>query len=695
MSPDHLRATADAHRDAHRWEQAEAAYRAYLTHCPDHWQIHVQLGHAVKQLGEAEAALAHYARAAALVPDEADPPFQAAHTLRQLGRGGEAAQIFARLHARAPGGPLLRHEATFSLHRLIPPPDAASLPAPPMGQPTALAFDVTDLLDYLRESRTPTGIQRVVIGLLGGILEAPDRPRVVLVAYDASAWRWWQVDEAAFRHALALSRTGARADDPEWTTTIAALTAAGTRPDAALPPGATLATLGNAWGVADYFLGLRLLRRAVPIRYVAFLHDCVPLAMPEHCRDGTPELYARWFSALALHADGLLANSHATAGDAARFGAPLGLTTPAGVIPLAAEPPETGPEADAAAEALEALRPGEPFVLFVATIESRKNHLLVLRAWLELIRRHGPGAVPRLVLVGRDGWHAEAALDLLARAPELHAGVLRLSGVSDLALAGLIARCLFTVYNSFHEGWGLPVSESLAAGVPCVVPAHSALLESGAPGAVFFPPGDLPALVAVLERLIRDPAHRAGLAARIDRAAATRDWPQAAAEALAALTAPPLPGPRPCFPLDLRVPLGAGARQASLAVAWGEAVRAGRGWWAAECWGCWTRDGVATLALPVEATSGTLLRVTLELRLPVGAALRLRLRGGGAAGWQPVDLPDGAVARISADAATGPDGLLLDLDAGDGVLLREEQVSRVVGVGVIAVIVAHARSPAP
>ncbi|MGG5809966.1 glycosyltransferase [Falsiroseomonas sp. CW058] len=688
-SPDTLLASGDAAREARRWAEAERAYRDYLAHRPLHWQIHVQLGHAVKEGGDVEAALVHYRHAAQLAPDAADPQLQLGHALRLAGRGGEAAACMARALALAPADPLLRREAALFRHRLDPVPDGPALPLPaaPDGPPTALAFDVTDLLDYVKDARTPTGIQRVQMGLLGAILEAPGRPGVTLVAYDPSVWRWWQVEEAAFRRTLALVRAGAAEDDPQWRAAVAALVAADLRPDAPLAPGTTLASLGNAWGVEDYFRGLRLLRRQVALRYVAFLHDCVPLVMPEHCLELTSRLYSRWFAALSLAADGLLANSRATAADVARFAAPLGLGLPARVVPLAAEAPATGPAAAAAADRLGILRPGEPCVLFVATVESRKNHLMVFRAWLDLIRRHGPAAVPRLVCIGRPGWRSEAALDLLARAPDLRRRVTLVSGVSDLAMAGLTARCLFTVYNSFHEGWGLPVSESLAAGRLCVVPAHGGLLESGAPGAVFFPPGDLPALVAVLERLIADPAHRAALEARIDRAAACRSWPEAAAEVLAALSSPPPPVPRPTFPAGLRIPLATGATTATPALAWGEAVREGRGWWWAEAWGCWTQDGVATLHLPAAVPPGTPMRAVLDLRAPPGGlAFRLRARGAAAEPWRRLDLAGDAACTAVLQAPAGPYGLAVDFDSGDGVRLSGDEAKRVVGVGVVAVM---------
>jgi hypothetical protein len=356
------------------------------------------------------------------------------------------------------------------------------------------------------------------------------------------------------------------------------------------------------------------------------------------------------------------------------------------VIGLAAEAPPEGDAALAAAAALDLDAAQEPFVLFVATLESRKNHLMVFQAWLDLLRRLPEDQVPRLVCVGRPGWRAEGALALLERSAQLRGKVSVVSGVSDLALAGLTARCLFTIYNSFHEGWGLPVSESLAMGRLCVVPAHTGLLESGAPGAVFFPPGDLPALVATLARLSTDPAHRAALEARIDRAAATRPWTAAADKVLAHLAAAHAPAPRPAFPAGERLSLAAAPPPPTPEGAWGEAIRDGLGWWWQENWGCWTRDGVATLALPLDVPAGTPVRALVELRGPPGGLpLRLRARGAAAEPWRGLALAEDEVLPVVLQTTAGPEGVAVDLDSGDGAALGDHAKRRV-GVGVLAVM---------
>ena len=88
----------------------------------------------------------------------------------------------------------------------------------------------------------------------------------------------------------------------------------------------------------------------------------------------------------------------------------------------------------------------------------------------------GPDAVPDLVCVGRLGWHADAFLDEYVRTRGLDGKVSVLSSsISDAELARFYAHADFTVYPSRYEGWGLPVSESLAFGKLPVVAYNSSL----------------------------------------------------------------------------------------------------------------------------------------------------------------------------------------------------------------------------
>jgi hypothetical protein len=117
--------------------------------------------------------------------------------------------------------------------------------------------------------------------------------------------------------------------------------------------------------------------------------------------------------------------------------------------------------------------------------------------------------VPDLVCIGRLGWHADEFLREYVATGGLGGKVSVLStSVSDADLARFYAHADFTVYPSRYEGWGLPVSESLAFGRLPVVAHNSSLPEAGGDLAAYFRSDDVDDLVHVLETRALDQAAR-------------------------------------------------------------------------------------------------------------------------------------------------------------------------------------------
>jgi glycosyltransferase involved in cell wall biosynthesis len=151
----------------------------------------------------------------------------------------------------------------------------------------------------------------------------------------------------------------------------------------------------------------------------------------------------------------------------------------------------------------------DPFVLHVGTIEPRKNHVTLIAAF-ERMRRSGFRG--RLVLVGRVGWRAEAALARLAGSPERER-VVRLEGIPDEDLVALYGASAVVAFPSHEEGFGMPVLESLACGAACVTGDHPALRELGGAEALAVPALDVAALADALLAVATDEGRRAALAA--------------------------------------------------------------------------------------------------------------------------------------------------------------------------------------
>lgn len=168
------------------------------------------------------------------------------------------------------------------------------------------------------------------------------------------------------------------------------------------------------------------------------------------------------------------------------------------------------------------------FVLFVGTLEPRKNVASLLRAL---------DASPDLVLViaGRHGWFVRELLAQLARArcrPRVHL----LGEVPDQDLPALYSAARVFAYPSLYEGFGLPVLEAMACGTPVVCSNTSSLPEVASDAAQFVAPLDASALARALNGLWTDDTVRAEYRERGLRRARAFTWEAAARQTLAVYT---------------------------------------------------------------------------------------------------------------------------------------------------------------
>jgi glycosyltransferase involved in cell wall biosynthesis len=195
------------------------------------------------------------------------------------------------------------------------------------------------------------------------------------------------------------------------------------------------------------------------LRSVFMVHDLIPLTHAEFCRPGVDAAHRKRIHTALAHADGLIANSQDTldvlAAEAKQAALPLPASVVARLAPaITARTPHPAPIA-------------QPYFVVLGTIEPRKNHWFLLQVWRRLVERHG-AAAPKLVVIGRRGWECENAVDMLDRCTQLQDAVIELHGCSDEDLRTWMQHAQALLFPSFVEGYGMPLVEALALGVPVI-----------------------------------------------------------------------------------------------------------------------------------------------------------------------------------------------------------------------------------
>ena len=246
---------------------------------------------------------------------------------------------------------------------------------------------------------------------------------------------------------------------------------------------------------------------------VVTVHDLAFERFPERIPRSWRLLYRAGMRAVARHADAVLVPSHATAEDVRT----LTSVDPAKVhvTPLAASLPSAAADPGAALERLGVPR---PYVLFVGTLEPRKNVVTLVRAY----RQVAPDVPHALVLTGPDGWFAAKMDAELARPGP--GTVVRTGHVTQDDLDALYRGADAFAYPSAYEGFGLPVLEALARGVPTIASDVPALREVAGDAALFVVPGDVAELAETLGRVLGDEALAGDLRTRGPARAAGFTW---------------------------------------------------------------------------------------------------------------------------------------------------------------------------
>ncbi len=280
------------------------------------------------------------------------------------------------------------------------------------------------------------------------------------------------------------------------------------------------------------FVPAHVLPIAHPCRSVVTIHDLGHLYFRDaHTR--AQRLYLEWSTRFAVkHASRIIAVSHATKDDLVKlYGADErriavvyhGVDTPS---PVQRER-EVRPAPDRIGDAVLRARFNLPqrYIISIGTLQPRKNYARLIEAVASL---HGPTV--GLVIVGKVGWNADAIVEQAKRA-----GVIVTGHIGDDEKFVLLQHATAFALPSLYEGFGMPILEAQAAGVPVITSNTSSCPEVASDGALLVDPLDTRAIADALRRVLDDEALRQSLIARGHANVANFSWQKCARETMAVL----------------------------------------------------------------------------------------------------------------------------------------------------------------
>jgi glycosyltransferase involved in cell wall biosynthesis len=380
-----------------------------------------------------------------------------------------------------------------------------------MLDPRPVIYDMTRLVTRVT-SDTPNGIDRVDLALAKHFSFRPDErihaliwtisgPRLVPASVARAIVQgieaWWQECDGP-HHDMLYEQVVTRLTDPDsgksrivrptdgrWRAMLEAIWNYGLRlgrsPVRVAPCGAAYINASNY--PLEYGWHVRWLRARPDIAPVFFIHDLLPIEWPQYFWAKEPERHRRRLEHIrqlrgrAIVASAAVAAKVANYFERSGYSIPI-LQTALTVAPAFQLPRRPDPRLEA-----------KPYFIVCGTIEPRKNHVLLLHIWRQLVQQLGDLA-PSLVLVGKRGWNSEGAVALLERSRALSRHVVEVAGLPTPALKRLMDSARALLAPSLSEGFGLPVAEANAAGLPVIASDIDAFREISAQNLMLIDPLD-------------------------------------------------------------------------------------------------------------------------------------------------------------------------------------------------------------
>lgn len=389
-----------------------------------------------------------------------------------------------------------------------------------MEEEQTIYVDVKDLIEYVSVNTTYSGIQRVASEFLYFMAEN-SKVNVVPVVPSGDNFMSFRMRHLNEIYKLINNGQATR----ERLDKIINLLKNESNP-VELKRGSIYFMVGAFWIYDNYDYIAHLKSKGV--MFTLFVHDLIQIANPEYVDDGANRKFLKSFTSVLFLVDRIITNSNYVASDCKKFiseklGNNIKTIPDIRTVQLATELRLVSEDGDNNDYIPKFIRQ-KGYVLCVGTLEIRKNNMYLVALFEKLRASLGPDRVPYLVFCGKRGWKNESFFNYIEERGHLGNWIFIFENVSDKLLSEFYKNCLFTAYPSFAEGWGLPISESLAYEKTCVCSNTTSMPEVGGDFAYYIDPFSIDSGVKQFTNLLCNRYNIETMEERIRKDYKIRSW---------------------------------------------------------------------------------------------------------------------------------------------------------------------------
>lgn len=237
------------------------------------------------------------------------------------------------------------------------------------------------------------------------------------------------------------------------------------------------------------------------VKIAVFIHDVLAVTHPQFAHQNTAFFFMDYIGATLIYADIIITSTQTTLNEINKLSKKLDLPEKPGfVAALGSDFKQNNKMEEVVDVEVKKALGSKKYALIVGTIEPRKNHAVLLRAFDKALFDRDLC----LVFAGRFGWNIDELKKEIENHPQLGKKFFHIAGANDATIDYLYKNAYCTLFPTFNEGFGLPLIESIERGIPVVTSDIPVLKEIGKDFCAYFDPNDEDELIAIIDKYLDD-----------------------------------------------------------------------------------------------------------------------------------------------------------------------------------------------